>query len=122
MAVEAAILLPLMLLLTLGVIEYGWVLMKSQQITNATRHAARVAVRADATNAEVDAAVATLMGAVGISGYQLSLPGDVRSYGPGDTVTIQISVPYESIQLGGPAFVPVPETLSASVTMAKEGP
>ena len=122
MTVEAALLLPLMLLLTFGVIEYGWVLMKSQQITNAARHAARAAVRADAVNADVEAAVTTLMGAAGINQYQLTLPQDVSTVPVGDTLTVRITVDHSDIQLAGPAFVPMPDQLTASVAMAKEGP
>lgn len=122
MVIEAALLLPLLLLLTFGVIEYGWVLLKTQQITNATRHAARVAVRPDATNAEVEAATATLMSAVGISEYQLTLPANVGQVLPGETITVRISVAHSSVELAGPPFVPVPPNLEASVSMAKEGP
>ncbi|KPK86352.1 MAG: hypothetical protein AMJ81_01535 [Phycisphaerae bacterium SM23_33] len=124
MTVEAALLFSLLLLLTFGVIEYGWAFVKTQQITNATRHAARVAVRADAINADVETAVAALMAASGISQgkYTLTLPGDVSQVLPGDTLTVRITVPYANIQLAGPAFVPMPEHLEAVVTMAKEGP
>lgn len=122
--VEAALLLPLLLLLTFGVIEYGWMLVKTQQITNATRHAARVAVRADATNAQVQAAAADLMAASGIDQgqYALTLPADVSGVQPGETVTVRISVLYANIQLAGAPLVPMPTHLVAAVTMAKEGP
>ena len=39
--IEMAMVLPLLMLLTLGVIEYGWMFLKSQQITNAARQGAR---------------------------------------------------------------------------------
>ncbi len=44
-AVEAALILPLLMLLLLGVIEYGWIYLKSEQIANAARHGARVGAR-----------------------------------------------------------------------------
>lgn len=122
MTVEAALLFPLLLLLLFGVIEYGWVLLKTQQITNAARHGARMAVVADANNDEVALGVAQLMTAVNISGYQLTLPVDVGAFAPGETLTVRISVPIENVQLAGPTFVPVPSVLAASVTMVKEGP
>ena len=58
---EAALVFPLLLLLTLALIEYGWLFMKIQQTTNAARHGLRAAVVPDATTAEAHAAVATLM-------------------------------------------------------------
>ena len=120
--VEAALVLPLLLWLTFGVIEYGWALYKSQQITNVTRQAARIAARPDATNAEVEALVSTLMGNVGIASYQLSLPADLLALTPAVPFQVEIRVAYADIELAGPPLVPLPEELSASVSMAKEGP
>ncbi len=122
MLIEAAIILPLLLLLILGVIEYGWALLKSQQITNATRQGARIAARPDVTNADIQDTVSALMDSAGISGYELTLPGDVSSITPGDSLTVTITVPYSSVELAGAPFVPMPSQLKASVTMAKEGP
>jgi len=119
---EAALLLPLLFLLIFGVIEYGWMFVKTQQTTNATRHTARVAVRPDATNAEAVAAAATLLDAVGISGAEVTLSADVSQIMPGDTVTARIRVAYSEVGLAGAPFVPMPEYLEATVSMAKEGP
>jgi len=52
--VEAAFVLPLLLLVVLGAIEYGWLFYKQQQITNAARHAARIAILPH-TGAETEA-------------------------------------------------------------------
>ena len=120
--IEAAIVFPLLLLLTFGVIEYGWALLKSQQITNATRQAARIAARPDSTNADIQTLVTSLMTNSNISDYQLTFPADITSILPGETLTVTITVSYESIQLAGAPFVPMPSDLQASVTMAKEGP
>ena len=120
--VEAALVLPLLLLLIFGVIEYGWVLLRTQQITNATRQAARVGARPDATNAEVADTAANLLAAVGIQGYELTMPTEVGDVLPGEQLTVKLSVPYANIKLAGPGIVPMPASFSASVTMAKEGP
>jgi len=119
--VEAAIVLPLVLALTLGTIEYGWVLLKKQQITNAARHTARVAVRPDCLQADTDAAAAMLMSASGISNYTVSYSPGI-AVEPGETVTVTISVNKEEVLLGGPFYVPVPDELVGTVSMAKEGP
>src|SRR5205814_7116285 len=47
--VEMAIAMPLLCMLTLGLIEYGWVFLRVSQINQAARHGVRVAVRPDAT-------------------------------------------------------------------------
>ena len=111
-----------MLLLTFGAIEYGWTFIKAQQITNAARHAARVAVTPDATTADVEGAAAALMAASGIGGYQLTMPVNVEEASLGDTVTVTIQVPYANVGLGGPTLLPLPNELHASTSMAKEGP
>src|SRR5205085_10889952 len=46
--VEAAIVFPLLLLLTFGLLEYGWPFMKIGQLENAARQAARGGARANA--------------------------------------------------------------------------
>jgi Flp pilus assembly protein TadG len=122
MTVEAALLFTLLLTLTFATIEYSWFLLKRQEITNAARSGARIGIRPGVTNAEVQAQVAALMDAAGISGYQLTISPDVSLASPGDSVQVAITVAYSDIELGGPAFVPIPDELHASVSMAKEGP
>jgi Flp pilus assembly protein TadG len=122
---EAALVFPLLLLLTLALIEYGWLFMKIQQTTNAARHGLRAAVVPDATTAEAHAAVATLMTSAGLgsSGYSVTFsPSDVSALSSGDTLSVTVTVPYENISLTGGPLVPVPGTITASMSMAKEGP
>ena len=122
--VETAIVLPLLLVLTLGLLEYGWLFLKAQQITNASRQGARVGARADATVAEIAAAVEGAMAAGGMaaSGFALVItPVDPSALNAGETLTVEISVPYANIGLGVP-LVPTPTALDATVTMAREGP
>ena len=72
--IEAAIMLPLLLLLTLGVIEYGWMFLKAQQTTNAARHAARIAIRPDSSNTDVINVIDQIMTSaeMGSSGYSVT--------------------------------------------------
>jgi Flp pilus assembly protein TadG len=121
-AIEAALVLPLVVILVLSTIEYGWMFLQEYHITHVVRQGARVAIRIDATNAEVEAAIATLMERAGLadSGYTVTFsPADVASLSKGETLRIRISVPYANIGLGMP--VPSPEFLRASSTMASEG-
>jgi Flp pilus assembly protein TadG len=123
--VEMALILPLLLLLTIGVIEYSWLFLASQKITNAARQGARVGVRADATSADVSAAVAALLNAAGIGEGQYSLvlsPSNASTVPAGETFTVAVSVPYANVQLTGAGFLPLPSALGATVSMAKEGP
>ena len=122
-SIEAALVFPLLLLLTLGLMELGWMILKSHQIANAARNGARIGVRIDATNADVQQAVDSLMAAAGMadSGYAVTLvPADVSQMNGGEQLTVTLTVLYENIDLGMP-LVPTPTALEASVTMAKEG-
>lgn len=121
--IEAALVFPVLLLILFGVIELGWMLLKSQQLTNAARNGARVGVRVDATNGDVQQVVDALMTGAGMgsSGYTLTMtPGDVSNMNGGEELTVSLTVSYDAIGLGMP-FVPTPEDLGTSVTMAKEG-
>lgn len=126
-AVEFALVLPLMLLVSFGAIKYGWLFLKAQQITNATRYGARVAIRSDSVTDDVYNAIDNLMTAAGMgtSGYNvtITLPAgstwdDVQV---GDPITVEVTVPGANIDiLDIPLFPPL-GTIGASNTMAKEG-
>ena len=55
--VELAAVLPLLVLVTFGMVELGWYLHLSQIIHNAARQGARAAVRLENSNAQVEAIV-----------------------------------------------------------------
>ena len=126
--VEMALVLPLLLLLTMGAIRYGWLFLKAQQITNATRMGARTAVLPDATVAGVQANILALMtaGGMGASGYSVTFsPADITSLLVGESLTVRITVPSANIDvMHVPLFTdlePAAWNLGAEVTMAKEG-
>jgi len=124
-AVEMALVLPLLLTLIFGMIEYGWMFLKSQQITNAARQGARVAARADATTGHALTSIAEAMADAGLaeSDYLITVtPADVTGLDSGQLFSVAISVPYDEIRLLGLPFVPTPASLQASTTMAREGP
>lgn len=56
-AVEAAVILPLVVLIVFGSIELGWYLRSAQALQEAARRGARAAVDLDNSNAEVQAEV-----------------------------------------------------------------
>lgn len=142
-AVEMAIVLPLLLMLTLGAIRYGWLFLKAQQITNAARYATRIAIRADATVDEVIGAIDALFdpNRADISGHtvrfyrtdpnaatggeDLTEIYDV-SVEVGVPITVTITVPHENVDIMVVPFVTELEPdgwpLGASTTMTKEGP
>jgi Flp pilus assembly protein TadG len=125
-AVEAALVFPILVLLTFGAIEYGWLFLKAQQITNATRYGARIAIRPDSTTQDVIDAIDSLMAAAGMggSGYVVTIsPADVSFPAVGEAVVVNVNVPCANIVLMDiPLLLPTPTNLAAEVTMGKEGP
>ena len=120
--VEMAIVLPILLILTLGLIEFGWVFLKVSQINQAARHGVRTAVRPDATEAQVDAAVANMMTAAGISASQYVLTYTDLDVPVGQTITVHVAVNYAPLSLTGTGFLVLPDQIQGRGTMSKEGP
>lgn len=126
--VEVAIVFPLLLLITLGAIRYGWLFLKAEQITNAARMGARIAVLPDSTADTVYAAVDNLMVAANIDPAACTVtitPADIGALEVGDSLTVKVTVPCSSVDIMNvPLFTDLePEDwdLGAEVTMAKEG-
>lgn len=126
--VEAAIVFPVLLLLTLGVIEYGWLFYNVQQITNAARQGARTAAVLDGTNVEGEGAIDVALTGTAIAAApsfsRRVEPSTVTA--PDGTVitTVQATVSINTSDIdfvNAPSLFPVPATLRAVVKMAKEG-
>ena len=123
-AVELALLLPLLMLVLFGAIEYGWMFLKNQQLADAARSGARVAATESGTNASAQARIDAVMSAAGMaaSGYQVTfVPGDVAAAVPGTAVSVEVLVSYGGIGLTGIPLIPVPSALEGQTSMIKEG-
>lgn len=121
---ELALLLPVLLLVLFGTIEYGWLFLKNQQIADAARNGARVAATEGGTNALVQARISQVMSDAGLaqSGFQVTLtPANVGTAAPGFPVTVEVLVPYANIELIGIPLIPVPSDLAGRTSMVKEG-
>ena len=124
--VEMAVILPLFLLLIFGVIKYGWLIIKWQQITNTARHSVRYAVRPAATTALTETLIGTLMtdAGMGSTGYG-GIEGDPLVAGADSDaeaeVVVGIQVDVDQIDILPIRLLPTPDTLSARMTMSKEG-
>jgi hypothetical protein len=120
-----ALVLMLLVLLTFGLMEYGWMFFTLQEATNASRLGARNAVLPDSTNAEVQQVIQTRMTDWGIDAADYSITisaADITLLEPGEFLTIGIDIPYANVELLGMPMFPTPESLRASTSMAKEGP
>ena len=118
--VEIALSLLLLVLLLLGVLEYGWLFVRYQQVRNAARDGARVGVTLDATAAQVDSAISSLMAQAKMPTYTASYPDPGLVLG-GVPYTVTVSVKTADVDLSDFKLFPKPANLSSSVTMRKEG-
>jgi len=123
-AIEMALLLPLLLTLVFGMIEYGSLFWRAQQVANAARNGARRGIMAGATASNVTTAVDQTMLAAGMGTTNYTVvqsPANPASLASGGAFTVTVTVPYVDIKLTG-FPVPTPTQVVRSVTMAKEAP
>ena len=123
-AVEFALVFPLLILLTFGAIKYGWLFLKAQQITNAARYGARIAILPDTTADGVKTVIISMLAAANISvgaGDITITPSDISSLSVGDAIEVRIVVPAANVDIMDVSLFPSVANLGASVTMAKEG-
>ncbi|MDP8245602.1 MAG: TadE/TadG family type IV pilus assembly protein [Candidatus Hinthialibacter antarcticus] len=121
--VEFALVLPILMLMLFGIIEFGRVLSVQHLLNTAVREGARMAALPGADNATVIAKVNEVLSGAGVSydGLQLT-PADVSSASRNDPVTVRVQVNYESVAwVGGivPGFGGT--QLQGVVVMRKEG-
>jgi len=134
--VEAAIMIPLVLVITFVLIEGGWLMLKAEQIENAARQGARKAALAGSVNADVTTVVDKIMTDAGLQGkYQTNIGvnggttgGNVGTATRGQTVLVNVKVAYSDISLTkvtsifnyyGSSNNP-PTFVGSTVTMTKE--
>ncbi len=122
---ELALTLPFLLIVTFGMLQYGWLFFRYHQLTNVAYRAARVASLPTATSSEVQQTVQEMMKNFGMEDidYTVTLtPEEVGGIERLELITLRVSVPYDEIAPFGAAFVPLPENLVAKVALAKNQP
>ena len=122
--VEFAVVLPLLLTILFGILEYGWVFMVRLTLQNAAREGVRLSVlqTTGPPYSEVDARIDAVMGPTGLTAGDYTVVMSHASVDPCDrTEQITISVPYERISVTGGFFGPKDFDVTGSSTMQKEG-
>lgn len=120
-AVEFALVAPVFFLLVFGMIEYGRMVMVQQLLTNAAREGARRGVLDGSTTSEVTTAVTSYLSGASVSGATVTVtPNPPSSATFGQPVTVQVSVPFNSVSwLPSPLFLGG-RTLTSTATMRRE--
>ena len=92
-AVEFAVVAPLMIMLTFGLIEIGRVMLVKQTATHATREGARVSVRPNADNNQIHSRVVEELAIFGIDNAIIETePFDIDQALPGSSVTVRVRI------------------------------
>ncbi len=118
--VEFAVVLPLLLTILFGIIEYGWVFMVRQTLQTSAREGCRLAVLQTSVEpyTNVIATVNQVMAPTGLSTYEVTMT-HATSSNPVEVVVV--SVPYNDVSLMGGFFGTHDYDLEGSCSMRKEG-
>ncbi len=116
--VEMAVVLPVLLTILFGIIEFGWTFMVYQSITNAAREGCRVAVLEGSTDTDISSRVDNYMELIGINNYQLNITHSTQN---DPTETVVVRVPYTEVSLLGGYFGPTDFDIAGKASMRKEG-
>lgn len=124
---ELILVLPILLMLSFGVVDYGYYLYLKNTLQGAALDGARAAIPASATNANVTATISSVMTAAGLqsSGYTVTLtPSDVSTAAAGANVTVRISASWANVGTHalGSAWggISNSKTITATAVMVKE--
>ncbi|HVS10184.1 MAG TPA: TadE/TadG family type IV pilus assembly protein [Planctomycetota bacterium] len=134
--VEAALVVPLLFLILIGSIQYGWCFLKVQQLEQAARQGARTGVLQTATTTNVNNKIATVMNSAGLgsSGYTVAFRNatagttitdvaDPAQLPVGDLLEVTVTVPdYSVIGVINAPLIPMPTSVEGQTAMMKEGP
>lgn len=112
---------PLMILLTLGMMEVGRMVMVKQLLINASREGARMAVLPGATADQVISHVESELVAMAINGAQVKLdPSVIDSLPAGTNIEVRVSIDAMEVSwVPNPVFS-IDQQLVASTTMRRE--
>lgn len=118
--VEFAVVLPLLLTVLFGIIEYGWVFMVRQTLQTAAREGARLSVlqTSVAPYANVLERVSDVMAPTGLNTYAVTM---THATAADPTETITITIAYNDVSLMGGFFGTHSYDLGGTCTMRKEG-
>lgn len=129
-AVEFALVLPVLLLVLLGAIDWGWYFTLREVVTNAAREGARVgsvnAVGVAGAEADAHAAALAYLDGLGLdaAGRTVAQTTPTVTVGTASLQTVRVVVTYPVGSLTGfthPGFSLVPATVTATAQMRREG-
>ncbi len=116
--VEMAVVTPLLLLMLFGIIEFGWVFMVQNTLTNAAREACRVGVLQGTTDQDIRDRFNEAVSVTGLDDSVLTITQATQN---NPVVTVRVSLPYEQISLLGSYLGLGGRNIGTVCSMRKEG-
>jgi len=93
--VEFALIVPILVMLVMGIVEFGRIFMTQQAVTNASREGARTGVLPNSSTTDVQNMVSSYMGSAGLTGgtsVQCSNVGPSVAAGTPTSVTVSYTL------------------------------
>ncbi len=120
--VETVLVVLLLIVLLFGAVEYGWMFYCMHVVNNAAQVGARAYTRSGATEEAVVAATERALQEGGVNAAPTVELSEESVEGPPSMtlVTVSVSVAYADLTIVDLALLPRPQTLRASVTMARD--
>ncbi len=118
--VEFAVVLPLLLTILFGIIEYGWVFMVRQTLQTSAREGCRIAILQTSEEPYTAALsrIAEVMAPTGLTTYTVTMTHATVA----DPVeTVNVTIPYTDVSLMGNFFGSHAYDLGGACSMRKEG-
>jgi len=102
--VEMAIAAPVLILILLGLIQFGYVFMVQHLLQNAAREGCRNAILPASTNSSVTSGVAAMLQSQRINGATTTLmvnggAGSISKANSGDNIVVQITLPVANVSI-----------------------
>lgn len=118
-AVELAVVTPVMLAMLFGIIEFGWLFTVQHTMLNAAREGARFGSLEGVDSTEISPHVQQYLTAVGVDQTATIEVTDPTEADP--TVTVRVTIPRDDVSLVGHFFGFSGGTLEGMASMRKEG-
>ncbi len=120
--VEMAVVAPLLLTMLFGVMEFGWMFMVHETITNTARECARLATLQGTTDTDVQNRFVQSMAATRVAATTDMISIQRSGTPDNQIVTVSISVPYSQVSITGlTSFLKITtQNLTTSCSMRAE--
>ncbi len=120
---EAALVIPILLYLAFGTVEFGYFFYVKNNVQGAAREGVRAGIPPGATNTDVTSAISSQMTAAGLqsSGYTVTTtPSNVSGLAPGTTVTVQVQCTWGTVGLRPLQLISASKLVKGQSVMRKE--